>query len=67
MKRLKHTSDVSSPWRNVDTVFEDHSCRSYTLHIVKEGPTEVELKLNGLMGIESTFTAPRSIFCMHIL
>ena len=79
MKHLKHTSDVSSPWRNAntvlekvlprnfDTVFEDQSCRSYTLHVVKEGLTEVELKLNGPMGIESIFTAPRNIFCMHIL
>ena len=79
MKHLKHTSDVSSPWRNAntvseevlprnfDTVFEDQSCRSYTLRIAKEGLAEVELKLKGLMGIECTFTAPRSIFREHIL
>lgn len=79
MKHLKHISGVSSSWRNAstvseevsprnfDTVFEDQSCRSYTLHVVKEGLTEVELKLNGLMGIESTLTAPRNIFRMHIL
>ena len=79
MKRLKHTSDVSSSWRNTntvseevlprnfDTVFKDQSCRSYTLHVVKEGLTEVELKLKGLMGIESTFTDPRSIFHTCIL
>lgn len=79
MKCLKHISDVYSPWgdadsapeeilpRNSDVVLEDQDCRSYTLRIAKEGLTEVELKLKGLMGIESTFTAPRSIFHEHIL
>lgn len=79
MKRLKHISDVYSPWRDIgpvpgevlpgnsDVVLEDQDCRSYTLRIAKEGLTEVELKLKGLMGIESTFTAPRSIFRMHLL
>lgn len=47
--------------------FEDQDCRSCTLHVAKEGLAEVELKLKGLMGIESTFTAPRSIFREHIL
>ena len=78
MKRLKHISDVYSPWgdadsapeeilpRNSDVVLEDQDCRSYTLHVVKEGLTEVELKLKGPMGIEVTWTAPRSIFHMHL-
>ena len=79
MKHLKHISDAYSPRRgagsapeeilsrNSDVVLEDQDCRSYTLRIAKEGLTEVELKLKGLMGIESTFTAPRSIFREHIL
>lgn len=79
MKRLKHISNVYNPWRdtdpalegilprNSDVVLEDPDCRSYTLHVAKEGLTEVELKLKGLMGIESTFIAPRSIFHEHIL
>lgn len=79
MKRLKHISNVYNSWRDADpalegilprnsgVAFEDQDCRSYTLHVVKEGPAEVELKLKGLMGIESTFTAPRSIFREHIL
>ena len=79
MKRLKHISNVYSSWRdadpapeeilprNSDVVLEDQDCRSYTLCVTKEGLTEVELKLKGLMGIESTFTAPRSIFREHIL
>lgn len=74
MKHLKHTSDVYSPWRDIgpapeealprnsDAVLEDQDCRSYTLQVIKEGPTEVELKLGGLAGVGSTFTAPRSIF-----
>ena len=79
MKRLKHISDVYNSWRDADpalegilprnsgVAFEDQDCRSYTLHVAKEGLTEVELKLRGLMGIESTFTAPRSIFRTCIL
>lgn len=79
MKRLKHISNVYNSWRNADSapeeilprnsdvVLEDQDCRSYTLRIAKEGLTEVELKLKGLMGIESTFVAPRSIFREHIL
>lgn len=79
MKRLKHISNVYNPWRdadpaleeilprNSDAAFEDQDCRSYTLHVAKEGLTEVELKLKGLMGIESTFIAPRSIFRERIL
>lgn len=79
MKRLKHISNVYNSWRDADpalegilprnsgVAFEDQDCRSYTLHVAKEGLTEVELKLKGLMGIESTFTAPRSIFREHIL
>ena len=79
MKRLKHISNVYNSWRdanpalegipprNSGVAFEDQDCRSYTLHVAKEGLTEVELKLKGLTGIESTFTAPRSIFHEHIL
>ena len=79
MKRLKSTSDVYSPWRDADSVSEetfpknsdasseDQDCRSYTLHVVKEGLAEVELKLSGLVGVESTFMAPRGIFHTHIL
>ena len=78
MKYLKSTSDAYSPWRdagfvsektlprNSDGIPEDQDCRSYTLHVVKEGLTEVELKLKGLMGIEVTWTAPRSIFHMNL-
>ena len=78
MKHLKSTSDVYSLWRDADPVSEkplprnsdgipeDQDCRSYTLHIVKEGLTEIELKLKGPMGIEVTWTAPRSIFHMHL-
>ena len=78
MKHLKSISDVYRPWRDADPVSEnplprnfdgipeDQDCRSYTLHIVKEGLTEIELKLKGLMGIEVAWTAPRSIFHMHL-
>ena len=78
MKHLKSISDVYIPWRDVDPVLEktlprnsdgipeDQDCRSCTLHVVKEGLTEVELKLKGLMGIEVTWTAPRSIFHMNL-
>ena len=78
MKYLKSISDVYGPWRDVDPVSEkplprnsdaipeDQDCRSYTLHVVKEGLTEAELKLEGPMGIEVTWTAPRSIFHMHL-
>ena len=78
MKYLKSISDVHSPWRDVDPVSEktlprnsdaipeDQDCRSYTLHVVKEELTEVELKLKGPIGIEVTWTAPRSIFHMHL-
>ena len=78
MKHLKSISDVYIPWRDVDPVSEktlprnsdgipeDQDCRSYILHVVKEGLTEVELKLKGLMGIGVTWTAPRSIFHMHL-
>lgn len=79
MEHLKSTSDAYSPWRDIDpasekilprnsdTASEDLDCRSYALHIAGEGLTEVKLKLKGLMGIESTFTAPRSIFHRHII
>ena len=79
MEHLKSTSDVYSPWRDVDLVSEktlprnsdetpkDQDCRSYTSHIVRKGLTEVELKLKGLMGIEATYTVPQSLFHTHIL
>lgn len=79
MKYLKHISNAYSPQReagsapegilprNSDVAFEGQDCRSYTLRVAKEGLAEVELKLKGLMGIESTFTAPRSIFRERIL
>ena len=79
MKCLKHISDVYNSWRDADpalegilprnsgVVLEDQGCRSYTLHVVKEGLTEVELQLEGLMGIEVTYTAPQSLFHTHIL
>lgn len=77
MKHLGNVSDVYSPWRDIDslpeetlprnsdTAFEDRVCKSYTLQIVKETITEVELKVTGLMGIEVTYTVPRSSFYMH--
>lgn len=79
MKRLNSVNDVYSPWRDTEsaseeilprnsgTALEDQDCRSYILHVVREGLTEVELKLKGLLGIEVTYTAPRSIFHRHIL
>ncbi len=79
MKRLKSFSNAYSPWedadliserilpRNSDTAFEDRVCKSYTLQIVKETITEVELKVTGLMGMEVTYTIPRSSFYMHTL
>ena len=79
MKYLKSTSDTYSPWGDVDLVSErilpknsdaaseDRDCRSYTLRVVKETITGVELKVAGLMGVEVTYTVPRSIFHMHIL
>lgn len=79
MKRLKSFSDAYSPWedadliserilpRNSDAAFEDRVCRSYTLHVVKETITKVELKVTGLMGIEVTYMIPRSSFYMHTL
>ena len=78
MDYLHSAGDVYSPWRDADPVSEkilprnsdgipeDQDFRSYTLHVVKEGLTEVELKLKGPMGIEVTWTAPRSIFHMHL-
>lgn len=78
MEHLYTVSDVYSPWRNVDSlpneaplrnsdmIPEDQDCKSYTSHVVREGLTEVELKLKGPMGIEVTWTAPRSIFHMHL-
>ena len=78
MKHLKSTSDVYSPWgdadlvsektlpRNSDTIPEDQDCRSYTPHVVREGLTEIEFKLKCLMGIEVTYTVPRSIFQRHL-
>ena len=79
MERLYTVSDVYSPWRNIDSLLnetplrnsdmlsEDQDCRSYTPHVVREGLTEIEFKLKCLMGIEVTYTVPRSIFQMHIL
>ena len=79
MERLKSTSDAYSPWRDIDpasekilprnsdTASEDPDCRSYALHVAEEGLTEVKLKLKGLMGMEVTYTIPRSSFYMHIL
>ena len=46
---------------------EDQDCKSYTPHVVREGLTETEFKVKGLMGIEVTYTVPRSIFQIHIL
>ena len=78
MEHLYTVSDVYSPWRNVgslpneaplrnsDMIPEDQNCRSCTPHVVREGLTEIEFKLKCLMGIEATWTAPRSIFHMHL-
>ena len=78
MEHLYTVSDVYSPWRNVDslpneaplrnsdTIPEDQDCRSYTPRVVREGLTEIELKLKCLMGIEVTYTVPRSIFQRHL-
>ena len=78
MEHLYTVSDVYSPWRNVDslpneaplrnsdTIPKDQNCRSYTLHVVREGLTEIEFKLKCLMGIEVTYTVPQSIFQRHL-
>lgn len=79
MEYLHSVSDAYSPWRDADLVPEktlpknsdvtpeDQDRRSYTLHVIKEGLTEVGLKLNGFARAENTFTAPRSIFRTYIL
>ena len=78
MEHLYTVSDVYSPWRNVDslpneaplrnsdTIPEDQNCRSCTPHVVREGLTEIEFKLKCLMGVEVTYTVPRSIFQRHL-
>ena len=78
MEHLYTVSDVYSPWRNVDSppneaplrnsdrIPEDQNCRSYTPHVVRERLTEIEFKLKCLMGIEVTYTVPRSIFQRHL-
>ena len=78
MEHLYTVSDVYSPRRNVDSlpneaplrnsdrIPEDQNCRSYTLHAVREGLTEIEFKLKCLMGIEVTYTVPQSIFQRHL-
>lgn len=79
MEHLYTVSDVYSPWRDADLVSEKtlprnsdgipeaQDCKSYTPHVVREGLTETEFKVKGLMGIEVTYTVPRSIFQIHIL
>ena len=79
MKRLNSINDVYSSWRDIKSTSEeilprnsgtapkDQDCRSYTPHVVREGLTETEFKVKGLMGIEVTYTVPQSIFQMHIL
>ena len=64
MVHLDDTDIVMTKNSNISLDYQ--GCRSYTLHVVKEGLTEVELKLKGPMGIEVTWTAPRSIFHMHL-
>ena len=78
MEHLYTVSGVYSPWRNADplpneaplrnsdTIPEDQDCRSYTPHVVGEELTEIEFRLKCLMGIEVTYTVPRSIFQRHL-
>ena len=67
MEHSGNISDMYNPWRNSDTIPDYSDSRSYNLHIEKEGLTEVELRVNGPLGRESTFTAPKSIFDTYIL
>ena len=79
MEHLYNVSDVYSPWRNIDSLpgetlprnsditHDCHDCSSYNLYIEKEGLTEVELRVNGLAGIDVYSTAPKNIFHRHIL
>lgn len=79
MEHLYNVSDAYSPWRNIDSIPNEaplrnsdmipdcDNCRSYTACIEKEGLTEVELRVNGLAGIDVYSSAPKSIFHRHIL
>lgn len=79
MEHLYNVSDVYSPWRNIDSVPNEaplrnsdmipdcDDCRSYNLYIEEEGLTEVELRVNGLAGIDVYCTAPKNIFHRHII
>lgn len=79
MEHLGNVSDVYSPWRDIDSLPNEappknsdmipdcHDCRSYNLYIEEEGLTEVELRVNGLAGIDVYCTAPKNIFHRHII
>ena len=79
MEHLGNVSDVYSPWRDIDSIpvetlprnsdilLDSNDCRSYNLYIEEEGLTEVELRVNGLAGIDVYCTAPKNIFHRHII
>lgn len=79
MEHLGNVSDVYSPWRDIDSLPNEvplrnsdmvpdcPDCRSYNLYIEEEGLTEVELRVNGLAGIDVYCTAPKNIFHRHII
>ena len=79
MEHLGNVSDVYSPWRDIDSIpresphgnsdiiLDSNDCRSYNLYIEEEGLTEVELRVNGLAGIDVYSTAPKNIFHKHII
>ena len=79
MEHLGNVSDVYSPWRDIDSIpresphgnsdiiLDSNDCRSYNLYIEEEGLTEVELRVNGLAGIDVYSTAPKNSFHKHII
>ena len=67
MEHLGNVSDVYSPWRDVDSILDNHDCRSYNLYVEEEGVTWVKLRIEGWNGISVSFTEPKSIFQEHIL
>ena len=79
MEHLGNVSDVYSPWRDIDSIpgetlprnsdmsHDCPDCSSYNLYIEKEGLTEVELRVTGLIGIDGSCTAPKNIFHRHII
>ena len=64
---MKHLDDIDVIMtKNSNVPLDYQDCKSYTIHVIGESATGIELEIDGSLGFKSVVTVPRHTFSMNL-